>query len=463
MLPDGTFRFRTVVLLVGRQNGKSTLLMVLVLWRMFVEAAPLTIGTAQNLDVSEELWADTLELVRDVPDLSVEVPPRNVKTGNSKKVFWLRSGERYKVATASRKGGRGLSGDLVLMDELREHTTFASWSAVSKTTLARLRAQVWGVSNAGDALSVVLRRLRALAHQALGWPDGDDDAPTLGVVHLQLDAEQAAELERDGDSLGIFEYSAPPGVDIFDRQWWPWANPSLGYPRADGSGLTERAIAAAARTDPEDVFRTEVLCQWVTGAGHGPFPKGRWLDRLDPDSGLGRKAKVWACVDVSHDRSMTYIAFGGWRKDGTRHGEVVAQRAGTDWVVDWLTGTRRRRDRIVAVAVAGTGAPVVSLLPALHESGLTVIEMSITDQAAACGIAFDLVDGGGVARVAQPVLDVAATTAAVKPVRDAWVIDRARSPADAAPLIAWIGALWCMDKAELDQDSVYEDNDLMVV
>jgi phage terminase large subunit-like protein len=34
LLPDGTFRFRTVVLLVARQNGKSTLMQVLTLWRM---------------------------------------------------------------------------------------------------------------------------------------------------------------------------------------------------------------------------------------------------------------------------------------------------------------------------------------------------------------------------------------------------------------------------------------------
>ena len=49
--PDGTFRFRTVLIQVARQNGKSTLAQVLSLWRMFVDRSPLVIGTAQNLDV----------------------------------------------------------------------------------------------------------------------------------------------------------------------------------------------------------------------------------------------------------------------------------------------------------------------------------------------------------------------------------------------------------------------------
>jgi hypothetical protein len=50
---DGRFRFRTVLVLVARQNGKTTLVEVKNLWKMFVLQVPLVIGTAQNLDISE--------------------------------------------------------------------------------------------------------------------------------------------------------------------------------------------------------------------------------------------------------------------------------------------------------------------------------------------------------------------------------------------------------------------------
>ncbi|MFC9768800.1 hypothetical protein ACFVJ2_44495, partial [Rhodococcus jostii] len=46
---DSEFRFRTIVLLVARQNGKSTLMLVLTLWRMYLDRAQMVIGTAQNL------------------------------------------------------------------------------------------------------------------------------------------------------------------------------------------------------------------------------------------------------------------------------------------------------------------------------------------------------------------------------------------------------------------------------
>lgn len=56
------FRFRTVLVQVARQNGKSTLAQVLSLWRMFVDRSPLVIGTAQNLDVAEEVWTGAVEM-----------------------------------------------------------------------------------------------------------------------------------------------------------------------------------------------------------------------------------------------------------------------------------------------------------------------------------------------------------------------------------------------------------------
>jgi phage terminase large subunit-like protein len=66
---DGTLRFRTVVVLVARQNGKSTLSQVLALWFMYVYGAALVIGTAQDLDVAEEIWQGAVDLVEETPEL----------------------------------------------------------------------------------------------------------------------------------------------------------------------------------------------------------------------------------------------------------------------------------------------------------------------------------------------------------------------------------------------------------
>ncbi|HEX4818504.1 MAG TPA: hypothetical protein VFV66_37680, partial [Nonomuraea sp.] len=172
---DGKFRFRTVLVLVARQNGKTSIVEVKNLWKMFVLGVGLVIGTAQNLDISEESWDKAVEIVEGTPELAAEVA--HVDRTNGKKALRLTSGSRWKIAAASRKGGRGLSGDDVNLDELREHQTWDAWGAVTKTTMARANPQIWAFSNAGDDKSVVLNQLQEQGRAAANDPLMD---PTLG-------------------------------------------------------------------------------------------------------------------------------------------------------------------------------------------------------------------------------------------------------------------------------------------
>ena len=457
--PDGTYRFKTVLLLVARQNGKSTLMQVLSLWRMYAEGAPLVIGTAQSLDIAEEQWLGAVDLAESVPELEALI--EHVDKTNGKKALRLETGERYKVAAASRRGGRGLSGDLVLLDELREHQNWHAWGAVTKTTMARPRAQVWAASNAGDLASVVLRHLRSLAHRALGWPDGQE-----GMVDLP-DGEGGSD-----ESLGIFEWSSAPDREVWDRDGWCEANPSLGYT------IDERSIAGAAATDPEWVFRTEVLCQFVNMAGLGPFPAGAWAASLDSREdrrarGVVRDPSRPACygIDMSHDRTMVHVAIAYWDTEGRPRVEVAAGRAGPDWVIPWLTSPERR----VApdhVAVQRRGAPISSLWDDLVAAGLDPYGWEGAQLAGWHGQFFDLLrsavsDVDPLVRLThggQPVLDVPANSASVRALGDGWVVDRKGSPTDPSALIAAIAAVGLlMTNPGPMFESAYERGDLLVL
>jgi len=432
LLEDGTLRFRTVLILVARQNGKSTLMQVLSLWAMYVLGRRLVIGTAQNLDVAEEVWEGAVEMAEEIPELASEI--EKVSRVNGKKFVRLASGERYKVAAASRRGGRGLSGDLVLLDELREHQTWDAWSAVTKTTMARAAAQVWAASNAGDAASIVLRWLRKMAHATIGDPDG------LVDVNDIVTPEDASDPE-DG-TLAVFEWSAPPGCSIHDRDGWRAANPALGHT------ITERAIRSAAATDPEWVFRTEVLCQWIDTTTDGPFPPGAWEACADPLSTIAEGSEVAFCVDVAWDRSAAHIAAAGLRPDGVPHVEVVASAAGTDWVVGWFTAKESRS--AAPVALQTSSAPAASLVDSMNDAGLTVVDWTGAHLGAATGDLYDRVRAGsdelggtpGLFHLGQPALTAAAQNATTRPYGDAWLWDRKRSTVDVAPLVAATGALW---------------------
>lgn len=477
LLPDGTFRFRTVVLLVARQNGKSTLAQVLALFFMYIRRARLVIGTAQNLDIAEEVWAGAVEIAEECEELAEEI--KRVVQTNGKKSLDLETGERYKVQTASRRGGRGLSGDLILLDELREHQSWDAWGAITKTTMARAMALILALSNAGDASSIVLRYLRKMAHASLGDPDGiNSDGLSVELVAVspeeQEDLEESLEDLAD-DALGIFEWSAPPGCPVDDRDGWAAANPSLGY------SITERAIASACKTDPEWVFRTEVLCQWNDGVTEGPFPSGSWEAGADVRSEIPAAAPVTYCVDTEHDRSRSFIAAAGRRADGGVHVEVIASRYGQGWVVDWFK-SRASETRPMRVVIQERGAPVTGILEDLEEIPfLEVVKWGGADLGVACGKFYDGVrahvwvpdpEAGEteadrpvrIWHLPQPVLNLAAGTAVTKPLGDAWAWNRQGSPYGAAPLMAVSGAAWDVLQPErLVTESAYESGDLMIV
>lgn len=448
LLRDGSFRFRTLIVLVARQNGKSTLSQVLALWSMYVNGCNLVIGTAQDLDVAEEIWQGAVDLVDETPDL-LSLKERVILV-NGKKTLELKTGERYKVKAANRRAGRGLSGDLILLDELREHQSWDAWGAITKTTMARPDAQVWALSNAGDASSVVLRYLRKMAHAAIGDPDGinaDDDPSKL----LPDEDDEAQDYELDDeDSLGIFEWSAPPGCDAADRDGWAMANPSLGY------GITERSVNSACKTDPEWVFRTEVLCQWSDGSLEGPFPPGAWEAGVVSPEDSQIVGNVIAGIDVSFDRSKAHIAFAGRTFDGQPQVEIVASRAGTDWVLPWLQDSKRV-DVIDGVTGQGRGAPVSGLLVELEAAGVPVTLWQGSDLGAGSGGFYDLVRANGIRHLPQPALDVPAATAVTKPSGDGWLWDRRHSPTDIAPLIAATASVWLLNRpAEPVFVSAYE-------
>ncbi len=437
------FRFRTIVLLVARQNGKTTVIAILVLWAMCVFGMSLTLGTAQDLDTAEESWERALELIEETPALAEML--KKVSRVNGRKEIRLSSGERYKIAAATRRGARGKTCDLAILDELREHMSFDAWSAVTKTTNAKPDALVVCMSNAGDSYSVVLRHLRYLAHKRLGDPDGWCKAVE--------DAETGEESGGEGsapDTLGIFEWSARPDRDKWDRAGWCEANPSLGY-----GTVSERVIASDCATDKEADFRTEDLCQWVETVREKPFPEGAWEAGTDAASEIAADSPLTFAFDVAADRRSSSIAVAGLRDDGEWHVEVIAHRTGSKWAVQWVAERVAKystETRPMRLAIQGRGAPASFFAEDFKAiKGLDVSEVSGSALPGCCGRLWDSVaacledsesDAVPVRHRPQPVLDVAAATAATKPMGDsAWVFDRTRSPEDCAPLMACALAL----------------------
>lgn len=462
-------RFRTVLILVARQNGKTLVTTLITLFFLYILQVALIIGTAQELDQAEEAWDAAVDAIQADEELAAELV--SAKYGNSGRKLKLTGGRRYITKAANRKAGRGKRAQLVIIDELREQTHWEAWNAVSDTTTAQAQVGLlWCTSNAGDPYSLVLRHERYLAHMALGDPDGwcrdigDSLPPAVDDEGNEVEAEPPA----------IFEWSARPDRSIWDRDGWCEANPSLGY-----GFLTERALASSIRNKEERAARTENLCQFVEAIAEPPFPAGAWEAGTDPASEIPEGASVCFAVDVAEDRRHSSIAVCGPRADGDWHVEVAAYDKGLAWLEAWFRDIANPLDP-VQVAIQSKGAPASSMVSVLAAiDGVEVFEVAGADIAGWSGCFWDGIaasdpdeaqrsDATPIRHRPQPALDLAAATARTRLMGDAaWAFDRKRSPVDISPLVACAYAHGLATRApeqpKKKYESAYTDRGVLTV
>ena len=452
------FRFRTVLVEVARQQGKTFLSCILALYFLYVLRVGLILGTAQDVSNAEDVWMMCVDFAQSNEWLAEEI--KHVWFTNGSKRLQLEGNRDYRVRASNRKAGRGKSADLVLLDELREHQTWDAYAALSKTGMARKNALLWCMSNAGDGTSVVLRHFRMRAHAQLGDPDG--------IVAALDGASAPADATADDSMLGLFEWSAPPDAAPGDVNGWAQANPSLGYT------VELSSLKAAYADDPDDVFKTECLCQWVTAAITPPFPVGAWEKGIDAQSSIAPDSALWWGVDVSDDRSKTSIAVCGLRADRTHHVELVEYRSGVGWMQSWFA-ERAPKYHGMRVALQVKGSPVAAMGDIIGAiDGVEVIPCQGADVAGWCGRMWDAVaacddssesDSTPVYHRPQPALDLAANIAATRPLGDgAWAWDRRKSLEDISPLVACTMALGAATAVEKVKRSAYDEGtDLLIL
>lgn len=362
---DGTYRFRTVLIMVARQSGKSHLVRMITLWRMLKDAdCHLVLGTAQDLAQASNQWKLTLAIVKQTPFLARHLAyERHV---NGQEAFGLKNGAEYMVRSANANAGRGFSVDGLILDELRTHRDSRAWSALNYTTMARPNPLTICVSNAGDDESVVLNRLRESA------------------------------LTGDDSTVGLFEWSGPEGCELDDINAWRQANPGLGHT------VSIAGLKTALATDPPNVFRTEALCQKVDQLD-GAIDLACWDDCADPSGSLEEhKKRIAACFDVSLDGKHATLAVAAMLPDDRVRIEIVAAWDSTEAARFELGALL---DRIKPQALgwfpSGPAAALASTLRARRGS----VELTGAKVTEACQELADLVKARRIAHNDDPLLN----------------------------------------------------------
>jgi hypothetical protein len=407
LLEDGRPRFRQVVVLVARQAGKTHLLKTLALFWLFVENWPLVVGMSTNLNYAMESWLKAVDQAETTAILSAQLAA--VRLANGEQEMRTVQRARYKVAASNRRGGRSLSIDRLILDELREHHDWSAWNASVPAMNARPHGQVFAISNQGDDTSVVLESLRAAA---LGYMDGGEGDPRLG----------------------LFEWSAPDGCELDDPEAIAAANPNAGRRVHWDDLLGPARRAKAAGGEEEAGFRTEILCQRVRMLNPAVDP-GAWMRCKDPGDLTSARSRLAVCLDVSPSGEHATLAAAAVLGDDRVRVETVAAWEGprcTDQLRRDLPGWMARlRPQALGWFPAGPAAALTSDLADRRKSGargwpprgVTVSEIRGEMAPVVMGFA-EQVAAGRIAHSGQALLDAHVGGAERLRRGDTWVFSR---------------------------------------
>lgn len=407
---DGRWKAFECGLIVPRQNGKGSILEARELAGLFlfgektiIHSAHLFSTAMEHRQRMEALICNS-ELVEYIKGYNGSADPKRlpgIKTGGTDISITLQNGNRLKFLARSGGGGRGFSGDVVVLDEAYDLPD-AVLAALMPTMASRSlhgSPQIWYTSSAGMPDSDVLRRIR----------------------------ERAISPSEDDERLYYAEWSVDDEADPDSPESWAQANPSLGI------RLSAQFVADERRTMGDEEFKRERLGIWAKIGGSSAIPPAMWEACADEESTPG--ASIAFGVDVTPLRDVATIAAASFTDEGRVHVEIIDRRAGTAWVNDRVKELQERwRPAAIVYDAASQAAPVLADVPRLkrHLTGL-----DSRTYAQSCGDFFDAITQENIAHINQEELNEAVESCRrSKGASDLWRWTKADSTKDVSPLVA---------------------------
>lgn len=398
MLPDGRPRFRKVLVIVARQNGKTWLCTVLALFWLYVQRWPLVFGTSNKLEYAADAWHAAKDIALSTPALAGRT--RRPRLTNGQNDLPTTDRCHYKIGAANDDGGRSKSVDRAIGDELRQQKDWTAYAALVPAMIARPHAQIVWITNMGDATAVVLNEQRREAEEA------------IEALTEHVGAELPLHLLRP---TGLYEWSAAAGSHPADPAALAQANPQAGRRIHWDDLLAEAHSVARPGADPVKLakFMTENLCIPVDQMDPAVDPAA-WA-AADKPAEIPADVPVAACVDVSRDHQHATLAVAAV-VDGIIRVEVVASWSGPAALAELRRDLRARvlqiRPTVFGWLPGGPGAALDAELRDRRKTGrymwpprgTRVAEIRGETSAVCMGFA-DVLAGGELHHSGQELLD----------------------------------------------------------
>lgn len=403
--PDGLWAAKSCAAHVPRQNGKTLGTTVPRMCWGACALNELVLYTSHLQKTSTETF-EYVAAFFDQPKFRKYL--KAVRTALGREAVEFRGGGKVKFLARTRNGGRGQHADLLVFDEDQELTDEQQASFKPCLSASRNPQTLYtGTPPDENAPGTVARRIRARALSG-----------TPGLAYAEW---------------GVGEIG-----DVFDRDRWYAANPSLGVL------ILESTMESEAADMAPDKFAREHLGWWAPTEAtvEHVVDAGAWAARMvDAPPPL---AGSTACAGVKFGPDRSTLAYCVRPPAGPAYVEWVDTRPlgeGVGWVADWLDG---RRASLASVAIdgrSGAGALATRLADRGFPSRAVVV-CGPADAARANSTLVDAVNDGGLSHLGQDGLNASATATARRRIGQDGIGFEDSGGADATIVEACALALW---------------------
>lgn len=323
---DGTRRYRSAYIEMGRKNGKSFMSAAIALYLLFAdnEGGAEVYSAAKTRDQALFVFEPACKMVTAVPWLR----KHSKIYESSKRIEFPATDSYYRALSRDAGTAHGGNPHGVIFDELHVQPDRKLWEALETGQGARSQPLTIAITTAGHDRQSLCWDEHVKAERILDPNDDYDDLTHLAVI-----------------------YGAKPTDDWNDREVWKRANPNYGV-SISPQFLEEQYQKAKANVAQENSFRRLFLSQWTE-------QQVRWLPMEDwdrcakePDPTPGRDA--YAGLDIASTRDLaslvlvipTDIVVEDEDEDSEPVTKLVYDLFPYFWTPSEVTSKAQRRDRL---------------------------------------------------------------------------------------------------------------------
>jgi len=290
---NGDLRFRSVLVSMGRQNGKTELVSALGIWALLRKEGAYNVSVASTAEQANLVYSRVQRVIASNRETLGRLVVKLTDTRGMK----TKHGARYEIKASNANTLQGIPVNTGIVDEC--HLVSAEvWDALVSGTGARDNTCIIGITTAGDENSALLNRLYENANKAIS---GDDSFARFGAWIWEA---SESEVPEDDDKL----------IELLKE-----ANPALQSGRIDVRNLIDDVRAL-----PKDDIIRYRLNRFVNSGDKTFIPLELWWKCTKPLDYEFPQGEVVFAIDRTPDWAHASIAAAIKTPDDVIHTELVA-------------------------------------------------------------------------------------------------------------------------------------------